>query len=347
MKPLVITSTRTAAGKTTVGLGIGLNTDLKLGYFKPFGDHLVYSKKHLMDLDTMVYGEWLGQDCVNEECCMGFDPEKITSHWIPEEVSGVLKKMYDQCAEEKDVVFVETARNFSYGGMMGLDSTTICKTLGADMLLVADGNVDLIVDKTLAVSKCLENNANLVGVVINKCGENDRARLDETGIQVLEKAGIDVLGVLSRQPLLECIDVDQILEKLNAKLVAGSVGEKRPVETVLVGALTADQAMKKPTFHQENKLVITGGDRLDLIFASLDGLTSGILLTNNIVPHPKVMAKADELGIPILSVPMDTYTTAKAVHKMIADIIPSDTEKKEVIRDMVGKTLNIKSILER
>ena len=45
MKSLTITSTRTAAGKTTVSLGIALNTDKKIGYYKPYGDHLVYSKR--------------------------------------------------------------------------------------------------------------------------------------------------------------------------------------------------------------------------------------------------------------------------------------------------------------
>jgi BioD-like phosphotransacetylase family protein len=343
---LVITSTRTAAGKTTVGLGIGLNTNLKLGYFKPFGDHLVYSKKCLADLDCIVYNEWLGLESSEEERCLGFDPEKITSHWIPEEISGVLKKMHDKTAEGKDMVFIETGCNFSYGGMMRLDSISIAKTLGADMLLVADGNVDLIIDKALAVSRCMENNARLTGVVINKCEDNQRTRLEEEGIQVLQKAGIDVLGILPRQPLLERIDIDQIINKLNAKLVAGTEGEKKPVDTVLVGALSADQAMKAPEFHQDNKLIITGGDRVDLIFASLDEETSGIILTNNILPHPKVMAKADEINLPILSVPMDTYTTAKAVHKMIADIDPSDTDKKELIKDMVAKEVNLKAILE-
>ena len=249
MKSILITSTRTAAGKTTVGLGIAMNTEKKVGYFKPYGDHLVYCKKSLVDLDTLVFNDWLGlEDKTNEECCLGFDPEKIMSHWIPEEIQGVLKKMYDQIAEDKEIVFIESGRNYSFGGTMGLDSISVAQTLGSDILLVAEGDVDLIVDKALAVSKCLENRANLLGVVINKCEENEKFRLEEQGLQVLMKAGIEVLGVLPKEPLLGLIDIDLILDKLNAKLVAGNEGDKIPVETILVGALTADQAMKRPKF---------------------------------------------------------------------------------------------------
>ena len=347
MKPLLITSTRTHAGKTTVGLGIAMNTDKKVGYFKPYGDHLVYSKKNLVDLDCQVYNEWLGlEDRSNEECCLGFDPEKIMTHWIPEEVQGVLKKLYDQLSEDKDFMIIESCRNFTYGGIMGLDAVTVAQTLDADMILVAEGDVDLIVDKVLAVSKCLENRVNLRGVVINKCGEGDKFRLEDQGMQVLMKAGVEVLGVLPEEVLLGLIDIDLILNKLNAKLVAGTEGGQIPVETVLIGALTADQAMKTAKFHSMNKLIITGGDRLDLIFASLGEGTSGIVLTNNIIPHPKVIAKADELDIPVMSVPMDTFTTATAVHHIIAEIRPEDDVKKDIIRDMAAKELNIGKILE-
>jgi BioD-like phosphotransacetylase family protein len=347
MKPLLISSTRTHAGKTTVGLGIAMNTDMKVGYFKPYGDHLVYSKKNLIDLDTQVFNEWLGlDDKTNMECCLGFDPEKIMSHWIHEEVQGVLRKMYDQIAEDRDLVLIESCRNFSYGGIMGLDSITVAQTLGADMILVAEGDVELLVDKALAVSRCLENKANLRGVIINKCDDNDKFRLEDQGLQVLMKAGIEVLGILPRQPLLNLIDIDLILNKLNAKLVAGTEGEMRPVETILIGALTADQAMKTSKFHTENKLIITGGDRLDLIFASLGEGTAGIVLTNNILPHPKVIAKADEMNIPVMSVPMDTFTTATAVHHIIAEIRPEDEEKKTLIKEMAAQKLDMDKIME-
>ncbi|MBU4071887.1 MAG: hypothetical protein KJ773_06920 [Candidatus Thermoplasmatota archaeon] len=113
-----------------------------------------------------------------------------------------------------------------------------------------------------------------------------------------------------------------------------------------IGALTADQAMNLPSFFVENKLLITGGDRVDLIFAALNMNTAGIVLTNNILPHPRVIAKADDLKIPIISVHMDTYSTSKAVDKIIAEITPDDDYKKTLIKDMAKANLDLDAILE-
>ena len=156
----------------------------------------------------------------------------------------------------------------------------------------------------------------------------------------LEDSETDCLGLL-------VIEDEEIVGKVRScKVLAvdGCFNECARKSVERVGA-EVTEAIHVWKFHQENKLVITGGDRLDLIFASLSAETAGLLLTNNIVPHHKVMVKADELGIPILSVPMDTYTTAKAVHKMIADIVPTDIEKKDLIKEMVGKKLKIAAIL--
>ena len=345
MKSLTITSTRTAAGKTTVGLGIALNADKKCGYYKPYGDHLVYSKKDLNDMDAMVYHDWIGLGDEVKECTLGFDSDKILSHWNPEELTGELIKNFDCAAEGRDVLLVESGRNFSFGGFMGLDAITLAETFNSELLVVAEGDVHLILDKVLAVQKCAEGRAKLRGLVINKVDEEDRERIENEVPPVLDRAGIKLLGILPRQEYLERGNVQLVMDKLNAKLVAGSDGLQNIISRVQVGALTADQAMKIPQFFQKDRLLITGGDRVDLIFASLNTDAAGILLTNNILPHPKVIAKADDLNIPILSVSMDTYSTAKLVDDIISEIRPEDSEKKDIIKQMAQKELDMEGIL--
>jgi BioD-like phosphotransacetylase family protein len=58
------------------------------------------------------------------------------------------------------------------------------------------------------------------------------------------------------------------------------------------------------------------------------------------------MAKADDLKIPIISVHMDTYTTSKAVEKIIAEITPEDDYKRTLIKDMAKKHLDLDAILQ-
>jgi BioD-like phosphotransacetylase family protein len=345
MKSLTITSSRTAAGKTTVGLGIALNAGLKCGYYKPYGDHLVYTKKSIHDLDAMVFHDWLGMGSEVLESTLGFDADKIISHWNQQELDIVLKKNYDAVAKGKDMIIVETARNYSFGGHMDLDSVSLAQKFNSEIVLVADGDVPLILDKVLAISKCAENIVKLKGIVINKVSEEDREKIEIEVPPVLERKGIKLLGILPKRPELEWGHMRLVLEKLNAKLIAGSDGLGNIVKTVQVGALSAEQAMKMPNFFRENKVLITGGDRVDLIFACLSPETAGIVLTNNILPHPKVIAKAEDMRIPIISVHMDTYTTAKAVEKIIAEIGPDEEDKKTLIREMARKELDMDAIL--
>ncbi|MFO7618876.1 MAG: DRTGG domain-containing protein [Thermoplasmata archaeon] len=346
MKSLTITSSRTSAGKTTVGLGIALNTDLKCGYYKPFGDHLVYSKKSLHDMDAMVFHKWLNLGNEALDGTLGFDADKIMSHWNHDELDSVLKRNYSAASKNRDLMLVETARNYSYGGHMDLDSVSLAQKLDSDMILVAEGDIPLILDKVLAISKCTENIVRLKGVVINKATDEDREKIEVEVPPVLERKGIRLLGILPRVKELEKGDMRLVLDKLNAKLIAGSEGLDNIIEVVHIGALTADQAMNLPSFFVENKMLITGGDRVDLIFAALNMNTAGIVLTNNILPHPKVIAKADDLNIPIISVHMDTYSTSKAVEKIVAEIAPEDEYKRDMIKDMAKKELDLDAILE-
>lgn len=340
MKSLTITSSRTAAGKTTVGLGIALNSGMKCGYYKPYGDHLVYSKKSLHDLDAMVYQNWMGMGNEVLESTLGFDADKIISHWNSNELKSVLKRNYDTVAKGKDLMIVETARNYSFGGHMDMDSITLAQSFDSELLLVAEGDIPLILDKVLAIAKCAENIAKFKGIVINKVSEEDREKIEIEVPPILEKKGIKLLGIMPKHPELEWGHMRLVLEKLNAKLIAGGDGVGNIVKTVQVGALSAEQAMKMPNFFRENKVLITGGDRVDLIFACLGKETAGIVLTNNILPSSNIISKAAMAKVPLLLVHSDTFHVAKQVDDAVP-LLTKDSAVKIQILEQSAKNLEL------
>ena len=90
--------------------------------------------------------------------------------------------------------------------------------------------------------------------------------------------------------------------------------------------------------HLDNcTLVITPGDRADIIAASLAADTSstypmiaGIVLSGDQKPAPevaKLLEGINRLRIPILYSPWDTFTTAVKVNSVQASILPSDERK--------------------
>ena len=126
-----------------------------------------------------------------------------------------------------------------------------------------------------------------------------------------------------------------------AKVITGEGGLKKVIKNIVIGAWSANIFLQNPLFKKENKLVITGGDRTDMILAALEGDTSGIILTNNILPPSNIISKASEKNIPLLMVFSDTYQTAKQIESLEPLLTREDTEKVELLKEMVQKHVQL------
>jgi BioD-like phosphotransacetylase family protein len=109
--------------------------------------------------------------------------------------------------------------------------------------------------------------------------------------------------------------------------------------------MSGDAASRLPLFKIEHKLAITGGDRSDMIVAALESSTSGIILTNNIIPPQNIIAKAAEKNIPLLLVPFDTFRSAKQVDDMTPLLTKDDTMRIDLLQKLIEQNVDIKAIL--
>ena len=114
-----------------------------------------------------------------------------------------------------------------------------------------------------------------------------------------------------------------------------------PRTIAVIGAWSANVFLQNPLFKEENKLVITGGDRTDMILASLESDTSAIILTNNILPPSNIISKASERNIPLLMVFSDTYQTAKQIDSLEPLLTKDDVEKIDLLKELVKKHVNL------
>ena len=127
----------------------------------------------------------------------------------------------------------------------------------------------------------------------------------------------------------------EIAHALDAELIFGDPARlDADVKQIKVGA------MELPHFldHLEDgSLIITPGDRSDIILASLIADVSttyprvaGLLLTGGMRPADNVQKLLEGLRrskVSILSVPMDTFTTALAVNRVESTILAGDDRK--------------------
>jgi len=158
--------------------------------------------------------------------------------------------------------------------------------------------------------------------------------------------GVRVLGLIPYQSSLRNFTVGYLSECLFAKVIAGESGLNNVVKNVFVGAMSTTEAMRNPLFNKENRLVITSGDRSDMVLAALDSNTIGILLTNNILPPSNIIAKASEMNIPLLLVPSDTYQVARQIDAMEPLLTRDNTGSIELLVGMVREGVNMDELFK-
>src|SRR5699024_5380341 len=85
--------------------------------------------------------------------------------------------------------------------------------------------------------------------------------------------------------------------------------------------------------------------------AALNGVPlAGLVLTGDLVPNPRVLqlcAKAFETGLPLLSVPTDSYVTAARAAAMNLEVPVDDTERIERVMETVAEHLSLDGLVER
>ena len=216
--------------------------------------------------------------------------------------------------------------------------------LNAGLILVMSGESDTIIDDIQFIKEYINtSSADFKGIIINKVKD-----IEDFNIQfgnTLKDTGIRLLGIIPFRSELTFSNISFLAEKLFAKVLAGENGIKNIVKNIFVGAMSTQESLRNPLFNKENKLLITSGDRSDMIISALDDKTAGIILTNNILPPPNIISIADEKNIPLLAVKMDTYHVAQIMDDIVPLLAKDDSQNIAILKELAEKFLDYKNIL--
>ncbi|MCX8170930.1 MAG: DRTGG domain-containing protein, partial [Candidatus Bathyarchaeota archaeon] len=180
--------------------------------------------------------------------------------------------------------------------------------------------------------------------ILNRIPQDRLKRVEQVIKPLIENNNIEGLGLIPEDKTLSAPTVREICDFIGGRVLAGKDGLNKVVEAILIGAMTPESAVK---YFQKvsNELVITGGDRTDMILTALQTDAAAIILTGNLYPSVKVFPKADELNIPLILVPYDTYTTLQYVQKVVGRIKPKDLRRINIATNLVKKNVNYVRIL--
>jgi uncharacterized protein len=346
MDKLIVASMRKSAGKTSTIVGLAGVLGQKVGYMKPFGERMLYRKKRLWDYDSALITAVFGMNEDPVDLSIGFDHSKLRYMYDEAGTKAKLAEIVGHLGREKNFLFIEGGRDLAYGISVHLDSISLAKALNCKLAIIVSGDENTILDDVIFLKRHVEMaNVNLAGVIVNKVQNLDE--FQKIHLPVISGMGLRVLGVVPFQSELTYFSVQYLAERLFAKVIAGEGGLNRVVKNILIGAWSANVFMQHPLFKKENKLVITGGDRTDMILAALESDTSGVILTNNILPPSNIISKAAERNIPLLLVFSDTYQTAKQIDSIEPLLTKEDTEKIGLLKQLVSKHVDLDALVKR
>ncbi|MDW8048290.1 MAG: phosphotransacetylase family protein [Nitrososphaerota archaeon] len=341
------------AGKTTIAISFALlakGEGMKVGYFKPLGFRSDTRSKESFDEDAVTLKKITGQEDKPEDICpLTFKREALLDDFMGIGISRcgtLIVESYNKVSAGKDLVLIEGAPKLSYGHILGCPAPKLAKDLHAKIIVVTVFRDDSIIDDLLqAEDYCAKCGASISGVVLNKVPEGKMERAKKMIAPFLQEKGIEILGTVPEDTLLSALTVSEIYEEIGGKLLAGKEGMNRIIKAVLVGAMTPESAIR---YFQKTKdeIVITGGDRTDIILAALEAGVSGLVLTGNLYPSIKVLPKADDLSVPVILVPDDTYTTLQKIRNIVGKIKPEDHARIDRAKSLVMDNVDWRRILE-
>ena len=353
-----IAATRQNDGKTTTSLGLiaALQRHFpRVGYIKPVGQRFVEIEEQKIDEDSVLMDSVYHLNCpLGDMSPIAVEPDFTRKYLMAannETLVRKIQKAFDRVAWEKDFVLCEGSGHAGVGSVFDLSNAQVAKILGAKVILVSQGGIGKPIDE-VALNQALfqKEGVEIIGVILNKVLESKVEYIADFARRGLKRRGLELLGVLPYEQTLSNPSVDLIREELRAEPLNAASSLHALVGDVVVGAMSAQNAMK---FFKPGVLLITPGDRDDIVLTACTAIDAqskekmaGIVLTGGLRPPESILKIIRTMPIPVLLAQADSYQVASRVHNLTVKTRPSDSEKISLIRDIVAKNVNLKKILQ-
>ena len=346
-------------GKTTTSLGLMAairDRGLRLGFLKPVGQRYLVVDGTRADEDAVLIGEVFSlPDALNDMSPVTL-PRHFTTDFIMGRIGGDLgaqvRAAYDRVAAGKDLVVIEGTGHAGVGAVIGLSNAAAAAMLDAPVIIVSEGGIGRPIDEiVLNCALFAANGVEVLGAVVNKVDVETHPHLPEVLDRGLRQHGVELLGCIPYSEFLANPSLELIVTHLDGELLAGEPAPGQTIGWVAIGAMQAGHAIE---LLRERTLLITPGDRDDLLRAAIAAnrrgeppRVSGIVLTGGFTPAQPLLDALRRAEIFTYLVPMDTYRTAQAVDEILVKTHASDTEKIDTIIRLVDGALDVDAILAR
>ncbi|BET69193.1 AAA family ATPase [Opitutales bacterium ASA1] len=358
-KRIFVAATRMNDGKTTTCLGLfeALHAMYaRIGFIKPVGQRYLEIDGHLVDEDSFLLDQIFNVQVPIESMSPVTIDATFTRRYLenPDAHRGAIVdricRAFDRVSWEKDFTIIEGTGHAGVGAVFDHSNARVAQLLGAKVIIVAQGGIGRPVDE-IALNKALfdREGVEVIGAVLNKVEPNKIQLVSDYAGRGLKQLGVPLLGVLPVQKMLSAPNLSQVIEETKGRWINGDHAANARILRVVIGAMTAKGIVD---YLLPGTLLITPGDRDDIILAAIasagarstDGI-SAIILTRDLLPHPKILELLAHTEIPVIATKEDSYTIASRIHNMTVKTQPQDRDKIPVIKKMIQDHVNLDLLL--
>lgn len=337
-KAIYIATSEPNSGKSIVALGLMrmlLGKTAKVGYFRPIINNVKKGKKD-NHIKTILSHFDLDIDPNNTYAYTRTEFINKRNEGKEGEIFDTIIEKYKALEEVNDFMLVEGTDFSGEGTVIELDANIlIAKNLGIPAIIVSSG-VGKTLDEFigglhLAYDSFREKDVKVLAVIANKV-EEDNIEIVREGVQknLPENVLVNVIPLISS---LSNPTIKEISKSIGAKMLFGTEHVNNQVSSFKVGAM---QLRNYLTFLEEKCVIITPGDRADIILGALQAhistnypKISGIVLTGGITPDDSIIKLIDGLSqiVPILSVKEGTFEVANKIGAVRSHMYASNKQK--------------------
>ena len=357
-KTVFIASAEPYSGKSVITIGLInmlLGKAQKIGYFKPIINREANDKKDV-HIETVLNYFSLP---VSYEDAFAFTRQEVLQRLQTDNSADIINTIitrYKSFEENYDFTVMEGSDFVGEGTTFEFEyNILIAKNLNAPVIIVVSGQdktTAQVVNFALNVWRNFESReVQVLSIIVNKVSAEQ-----ETDVRELLRNQLSnnvILSVIPQNKSLLSPTLKEINEQLKGKVLFGEQLLSNQADHFINGAMQLPHFLN---YIKENVLIITPGDRGDIIIGALQANLSasypkiaGLVLTADMQPEEPIMKLIEGLQtvVPIISVQTGTFETSQMVGAIPSRITSDNTKKIELAINLFNKYVDTQALDEK
>jgi len=347
-KAIYIATIEPNSGKSLVSMGVlrmMLTKSSKVGYFRPVINDNTPSG---LDNHTQTAISFFNLDITYEDCFAYSQSEilKLIAKGNFDEIINTIIDKYKRLEKLYDYVLVEGSDFSGEGGITELDlNLTIAKNLNIPVLIVGtEGDKtpnEFIESMYITYHSFIEKEVDVLGVIGNRVKEQE---ISEIRNGISSRLPSDVLiNIIPKVESLANPTVKEVVDALQGRVLFG----KQFIDNSICNFTAGAMLLPNYLMHlKEDTLVVTPGDRSDLVLGALQAnlslnypRISGIILSGGLIPDQPILdlIEGAQSTVPIISVDGGTFKVVNDIGNVKSKIYSTNSKKIHLALDTFDK----------